>query len=77
MSIFKQCQFYRARESLSMGVGIGYCDLDSNQVVCDGDIHFCEKPDALRKYLMEQKKKEGRLGAETRRNDPCSGGGKA
>lgn len=77
MAILGQCHFYRGRESLSMGIGIGYCDLDGNQAVCDGDINFCEKPDTLKRYLMEQKRKDRGLGAETRGNDHCSGGRKA
>jgi hypothetical protein len=45
-----------------MGIGIGYCDLDGNQAVCDGDIPFCEKPDVLKKYLIDREKKEGTSG---------------
>ncbi len=56
--MFKECPFYRASESLSMGRGIGYCDLDCDRATCEGDQHLCEKPDALKKYLSEQKKRE-------------------
>lgn len=38
-----------------MGHVIGYCDLDGNQTVCDGDLTFCEKPSSLKKYQDEQK----------------------
>jgi len=58
MAILRQCQFYRGRESLSMGTGIGYCDLDGNQAICEGDIKFCEKPNVLQKYLSDREKKE-------------------
>ena len=51
-----------------MGRGIGYCDLDCDRTTCDGDNQFCEKPDILRKYLLEQKKREGGLGWEKKRN---------
>ena len=56
--MFKECPFYRASESLSMGRGVGYCDLDCDRATCEGDQHLCEKPDALKKYLSEQKKRE-------------------
>jgi len=56
--MFKECPFYRASESLSMGPGIGYCDLDCDRATCEGDQHLCEKPDVLKKYLAEQKKRE-------------------
>ncbi|MEW6376270.1 MAG: hypothetical protein AB1502_10850 [Thermodesulfobacteriota bacterium] len=74
MSISKQCSFYRDSETLNMGCGIGYCDLDCDRTTCDGDIQFCEKPDVLRKYLLEQKKRDGGPGWERRRNVHFSGG---
>ncbi len=77
MTILKKCQFYRGCESSSTGLGIGYCDLDGNQVVCDGDIHFCEKPDVLKKYLIDHEKKEGTSGWEKKRNVTLSEGQKA
>jgi len=58
MPILTKCQFYRTGESFSLGTGIGYCDLDGNQAVCEGDIHFCEKPDVLKKYLIDHEKKQ-------------------
>ncbi len=59
MSILRPCSFYRDSGTLNMGRGIGYCDLDGDQTTCDGDIDFCEKPDVLKKYLLEQRKREG------------------
>jgi hypothetical protein len=59
----KKCPLFRKPESLGMGKGIGYCDIDSGGATCDGDILFCEKPDELKKYLqgkleeMEKKKR--------------------
>jgi hypothetical protein len=41
-----------------MGQGIGYCDLDSMTSICDGDIRFCEKLDALGQQLMKEKTKK-------------------
>ena len=52
MPISRPCSFYRDSESLNLGRGIGYCDLDCDRTTCDGDIHFCEKPEILKKYLM-------------------------
>jgi hypothetical protein len=74
MSNLRECSFYRGSETLNMGRGIGYCDLDCDRTTCDGDIQFCEKPDILRKYLLEQKKREGGLGWEKKRNVHFSGG---
>ena len=72
MPISRPCSFYRDSESLNLGRGIGYCDLDCDRTTCDGDIHFCEKPEILKKYLMEQKRREGGMGWEKRRNVPFS-----
>jgi CheY-like chemotaxis protein len=41
-----------------MGKGLGFCDFDGSQSVCDGDVGFCEKPDALRKHFLDEKRKE-------------------
>jgi hypothetical protein len=65
----KKCPLFRRRESLSIGKGIGYCDIDSNSTTCEGDVRFCEKPEALKRYLRaridklkekEEEKKKGR-----------------
>jgi len=56
--MFKECPYYRASEALIMGQGVGYCDLDCDRATCNGDVHLCEKPDVLKKYLMDQKKRE-------------------
>jgi CheY-like chemotaxis protein len=53
-----RCIFYRDSKGIGMGKGLGYCDFDGCQSVCDGDIQFCEKPDAMRKYLLDRKGKE-------------------
>lgn len=62
------CPFYRDSENLGMGRGIGYCDLDCDRTTCEGDLSFCEKPDTLRKYQLEQKRREGGMGWEKRGN---------
>ncbi len=53
-----------------MGRGIGYCDLDGDQTICDGDVNVCEKPDLLKGYFLVQKRREE---WEKRRNVHSSG----
>ncbi len=67
MSISKQCKFYRGLGAMSMGRGLGYCDLDCDQTTCDGDIDLCQKPVSLRTYFFEQVKRDGALAWEIRR----------
>jgi len=50
----KKCPLFRKPESLSMGKGIGYCDIDSSRTICEGDVKFCERPDTLRVYLHKR-----------------------
>jgi hypothetical protein len=66
MSLSKTCSFYKNGESNCYGKGIGYCELDRCRTVCSGDIHFCKKPNALRKHFLEQKKREGTSAWEKR-----------
>lgn len=58
----KLCPMFRKPEGLGMGKGIGYCDIDSGSATCEGDVLFCERPDALKRYirstLEEIEKKE-------------------
>ena len=35
-----------------MGRGLGYCDLDGSQTICDRDTKFCGKPEILERYLI-------------------------
>ena len=70
MALERHCSFYRNCETFNLGRGIGYCDLDGGQTICDGDVHFCEKPDILKGYFGVQKRgKEW----EKRRNVHSSG----
>jgi hypothetical protein len=59
MPTLKVCSFYKNSDRDGIGRGIGYCDLDCGRTTCTGDIHFCKKPNALRKHFLEQKKREG------------------
>jgi hypothetical protein len=54
MGTEKKCSLFRKPESLSIGKGIGYCDIDSNSTICEGDVKFCERPDALRLFLRKR-----------------------
>jgi hypothetical protein len=64
----KKCPLFRRPESLSIGKGIGYCDMDSNITTCEGDVRFCDKTEALKRYLRtridkmkeKEEKKKGR-----------------
>ncbi len=40
------------RKHRGMDKGLGYCDLDGSQTICDGDTKFCGKPDILARYLI-------------------------
>ena len=52
------CSFHRECEALSKGRGLGFCDFDGSQTICDGDRCFCDKPDALRDYFLKIGKKD-------------------
>jgi hypothetical protein len=67
------CKFYRDSGTISVGRGLGYCDLDCVQTTCDGDIDFCEKPNVLKKYLSDQRKREGGSLWEKKRDALFSG----
>jgi len=49
------CSLYRDSGTLAMGKGVGYCNLDGRETLCDRDIQCCEKPDALRKHLEQER----------------------
>jgi len=49
-----RCPLFRKPESLSVVKGIGYCDIGGDSTLCKGDVEFCEKPDALRRYRQRE-----------------------
>lgn len=51
------CRFFRDSEGIHFGRGIGYCDLGVIWSICDGDMKFCEKPDAMIRVLCEEWKR--------------------
>jgi len=54
----KKCSFHRALNILSYGFGIGLCDLEGGDTVCEGDIRYCEKAEALVSYLFQEDSKQ-------------------
>ncbi len=52
-----------------MGRGLGYCDLEGGQTICEGDFKCCNKLDVLKKQLLEQQK-EIRNNAEDQEKTP-------
>ena len=50
----KKCSLFRRPESLGMEKGIGYCYIDSSRTTCEGDVKFCQRPDALRVFLRKR-----------------------
>ena len=74
MSTASKCSFYRSPQSIAVGIGLGYCDLDGDQTICDGDVQFCKDPETLRKRLLERKSKEAsnHKGEEGQKKRPSS-----
>lgn len=58
------CSFYRDSKCIATGKGLGICDFDDFESICEGDFRFCDKSDDARKYLLDQGEKRGR-----RKND--------
>ncbi len=52
MSVVWECPFHRISETIGMGKGLAYCDLDGSQTICDADAKFCGKRDTLERYLL-------------------------
>ena len=42
-----------------MGKGLGYCDLGGGQAICEGDAGYCDKPDILKRQVLEREKNSG------------------
>ncbi len=61
IGINRKCMFYRKSDNLITGSGIGYCDLGVVWAICDGEVKFCEEPEAfIRKFYVEWEKNRGR-----------------
>jgi len=50
-----RCSFYRKSKNDDNGHGLGTCDLDGNQAICNGDLNFCDKPNRISTSKNEQK----------------------
>jgi CheY-like chemotaxis protein len=74
MSTARKCSFFRSPRSLTVGKGLGYCDLGGDQTICDGDTQFCKSPDILKKELLEQKSQDGfnNRGEEIQKKKPLN-----
>jgi len=59
MSISKKCFFFREYGNTKNSCLRGYCDLNGEWAICRGDVFSCKRNDLLRKYLLEEKRKEG------------------
>jgi len=49
------CSFYRKSKNVDNGHGLGTCDLDGNQPICNGDLDFCDNPNVISTSKNEQK----------------------
>ena len=52
MSPKAPCFFHRHSNSLTIGRGIGYCDMDNAWVICDGDHRLCESSNTQMKHQL-------------------------
>jgi hypothetical protein len=62
------CKFYKDSGSLDADQVISYCDLDSDETTCTGDIDSCPKSDSLKRYFFEQMRRGGGWEWEVRRS---------
>ena len=62
------CSFYRDSKCIATGKGLGFCDFDDFESVCEGDFRFCEKSDDVRKYLLDQGERWWRLKNDGKEN---------
>jgi hypothetical protein len=49
-----KCSFYRNSKNIDIGHGLGFCNLDGDQTICNGDINYCEKPSTLSNSQEQQ-----------------------
>jgi hypothetical protein len=52
------CSFYRKSNHVDNGHGLGSCHLDGNQAICNGNLHFCDKPSTVKTSQNEHKGNE-------------------
>jgi hypothetical protein len=61
----KSCPLFRQPEILSFAKGIGYCDLDNSSTACEGNVKFCDKPDACPEAILERRNSRNGPKSET------------
>ena len=54
MKTLLECSFYRKSKNIGIGRGLGFCDIDRDQTICNGDLNYCEKPSTLYKSQDKQ-----------------------
>ena len=54
-----KCSLYRISKNIDMGHGLGFCSLDGDQTICNGNLSYCEKPSTL-SNSQEQKNGNGK-----------------
>ena len=58
METLLECSFYRHSKNIDSGRGLGLCNLDGDQTICNGDLNYCGRPSTLSKSQSEQNWKE-------------------
>jgi len=58
LSMRRSCRFYRDTGRPNFGNGIGCCDLGVFWSICEGDVKFCEDPNAMIRVLFNEWKVE-------------------
>jgi hypothetical protein len=72
MIYIEECEFYRDPSSLHIGLGVGYCDIDCINTICDGDIRFCERKETVRKALVRARQRRCDARISDEETDPGS-----
>jgi len=54
MEMELKCSFYLNFKNIDMGHGLGFCNLDADQTICNGDLNYCEKPSTLSNSQEQQ-----------------------
>jgi len=57
MLIFQKCPYYRDSENLSMGKGLGHCDL-GGEAICEGILNFVTGPMILTNSCPTKRRKK-------------------
>ena len=58
----KRCPLFRRSAGYQDAKDASYCQIDGSGTDCEGDVSFCDKPDAFREYFrrrLDEYKKRG------------------